>query len=211
MSILKNYKYDKPGAWLILSLLLLASVTLIHCNHSRLDFLSDADDSTLYLGLMLAWWLSDPCNTIHSPDENWARPTQSNSGSSMIHGRIETAAGQPVVNALVVAERTDAIGEFFVSSHSSINRNGSFIIAGVFPGNYRLSVEPVSGYQAPASQNYTEFAGRIDQHMDCFLNPEDFSPGWFRQPESTITSIDANASSIPVGSTDVDLGVLYID
>ncbi len=149
-----------------LFLLLLISVSL--CTSCKPS--SDEDTRLLLLALLVVAYNMNPCNFAGTPTEASAGTTSTNNTVGSVKGKVQLTTGVPVVNALVIADTGTTSDANFWSSHTSINRDGSFLISGIPPtGTVRLAVEPLS----------STFYGRIDTHIDCFLSPLSFTSGWY--------------------------------
>ncbi len=168
-------------------------------------------EMTLLVVLGLAYF-GNPCNFAASPISSSAVSSSALPANyASVKGRLLTTTGQPVVNALVVLdEATSVSDQYYYSSHSAVNRDGSFVIAGFpfgagFPvasPQFRLSVEPI----------HTSMYQRIDTHIDCFMSPANFTAGWYKGAGNSIISTVGSATAITGFSTNEvrDLGTIYV-
>lgn len=190
-----------------LAILLSAALLLQSCQFLGEDEkLKEQNDTTLLLVLLGVAYFSNPCNFAGVPSLTSAQPSGSMAAAGSIRGRIVTSAGSPAVGALVIATGDGPIGatEMF-SSHSSINRDGTFYIAGIDPlvsASVKLAVEPI----------YSDYYNRIDTHLDCFATPRSFTAGWARNSGQTLTGSYASGSSFTITAGAVtDAGTIIIN
>lgn len=154
------------------------------------------------LALAIILYNANPCNFAGTPSETSAGPRTTNAGVGSVKGRVITTTGAPVVNALVIADGGTQVDANSWSSHTSIARDGSFLIAGIptGAGALKLGVEPVQ----------STFYGRIDTHIDCFMSPLTFTSGWYQTGGGT-TSSYAGASTFTVSGAGVtNLGTITV-
>jgi len=176
----------------------------ISCSASILPPHKKGPSDTEWILIILALTpRSGPCSAVASPDLASAQPVGLMVGAGNITGRLVTASGQNAVSQLVIAEDTANPGVNFWSSHTSVNRNGTFEIAGIPSGTtVRLSFEPI------ASMYYY----RIDSQIDCFMTPASFSPGWASTNGSSITpGKTSGATYLITSGTTIDVGTISLD
>ncbi len=175
---------------------------LASCSNVRFWEKPPEDDTvTLLLLLGAAAYLSNPCNFTASPLSASVVPSGANAGQGNIRGRLLTRAGQPAVSALVIAEDNANVGTIFWSSHTSLNRDGSFQISSI-PNAVvvKLSFEPIS----------STFDNRIDRHIDCFKTPATFQAGWANSSGTLSTSRASGQNYSIVGGSTIDAGTIYL-
>ncbi len=189
-----------PGLIACASLLLFA----LACDSAVLNLDGKNDDRERQLRLLGLFFIAvNPCTTAVSPGTGSAGfSAGSVAGFGSVSGRLLTATGAPVVSALVTVDDGDATNSIFYSSHTSINRDGSFTVAGIPAGSgYRVSVEPVNPL----------YANRITTHIDCFETPASFTEGFYSGADSVITTTSGSAAGFSLSSTESrDLGTFRI-
>lgn len=165
--------------------------------------LDEQNRNTLLLVLLVAAYYSNPCNFAGVPTLASAQASggMNNAGGS-IRGRIMTSASTGAVGALVIAEDNAGVGTNFYSTHSSIDRDGTFFIAGIPASTVKLAVEPI----------HSDYYNRIDTHVDCFLSPRSFTAGWSRGNGATTTTTRASGSNFVITNGAVtDAGTIVIN
>lgn len=165
----------------------------------------DDNNDLLLLSLLLvgtAAVLSNSCNSVASPNADSARAPNAMNNRATITGKILTAAGAPVVSAVVIARQSTTI---YASTYSSVNRDGSFILAGLPAGgaNYKIAIESIQ----------SDFAGRVDSHIDCFQTPASFTDGWYTGDGGTLNTSESAGSTVAVSSenTTVNVGTILLN
>lgn len=169
---------------------------------------SDDNEQETLLGLLLLVYLSDPCNQISSPLLTSAQATNTSALGSgegnmgVVRGRVTTSSGSSVVAANIAAEPVGSPGTSLVSTYSSVNRDGTFLLSGIPAGtNYRIAVEPID----------PEFDQRIDTHIDCFQSPKSFTSVWIPASGSEGTSFSTGARSFNVSAGEtLDTGTISL-
>lgn len=186
-----------------LAILLSAALLLQSCQFLGEDEkLKEQNDTTLLLVLLGVAYFSNPCNFAGVPSLTSAQPSGSMAAAGSIRGRIVTSAGSPVVGALVIAEDNAGVNTTFFSTHSSINRDGTFYLSGIPAATVKLAVEPI----------YSDYYNRIDTHLDCFMTPRSFTAGWARASGQTITTTRASGSNFAITNGAVtDAGTIIIN
>ncbi len=166
---------------------------------------SDDNDDLLLIGLLFVGVVSvlnNACNSVASPVADSARAPNAMNNRATIQGRILTAAGAPVVSAVVIARQSSTV---FASTYSSVNRDGSFILAGVPAGgaDYKIAIESID----------SDFAGRVDTHIDCFQTPASFTDGWYTGSGGALSTSESSGSTVTVSSenTTVDVGTILLN
>ncbi|MBL8019856.1 MAG: hypothetical protein JNM27_09340 [Leptospirales bacterium] len=159
------------------------------------DKTSSFSNEELFVILLLLSQRQDACSGVGVPVLASAQGTGSMGGAAgSISGRLLTASGAPVVSALVIAEDSGSTGITFFSSHTSIARDGSFLISGIPGGStVKLSFEPID----------SGFKNRIDKHIDCFMTPSTFTVGWAPNTGSSLVSTKGSGRTytITTGAT----------
>ncbi len=170
----------------------------------------DEQEDTTLLRLVLLYLLLQPkkssgdgCSGVASPTLASALPASTiGTGFANIKGKLVTASGAAAVAAVIMLDDNSTSNAVHYSTHSSINRDGTFAIGGVQTGTtYRLAIE---------SLNTTDFSGRIATHIDCYLTPSSFSAGWYNGSGDTI-STTAPAPAINLTNSETrDLGTIKL-
>ncbi|MCE9600360.1 MAG: hypothetical protein K8S54_20550 [Spirochaetia bacterium] len=186
---------------MILLLALGINCTVLGLEPQKQSGLSNQD---LFLLLLLLSQRQDACAGVSSPILSSAQGTGSMGGAAgSITGRLLTASGASAVSALVIAEDSATTGLTFFSSHTSIGRNGTFLISGIPGGStVKLSFEPID----------TGFKNRIDRHIDCFMTPASFTSGWAPNTGSSLVSTKGTGRTytITTGGT-FDAGNIFLN
>jgi len=160
----------------------------------------------------------DPCYNLSRPLLSSAQPTITTLANvANLTGKIVDDSGNPVVGSLVQLNDPDPASylvgtppndidtfpTYFFSTHSSIDGDGTFFLAGVpttSVTNYRLSLEPLS----------SDFDYGIDFHLDCFKSSQDFMEGWYDGVDS-ITNSEPTVGNVDISSGGtIDLGVITL-
>ena len=169
------------------------------------DKLDEQNRNTLILILLAAAYYSNPCNTTGIPSLASAQAAGGMNGAGgSLRGKILTASSTGAVSALVIAESNAGVGTTFFSTHSSIDRDGTFFIAGI-PASaspVKIAVEPI----------YSDYYNRIDTHIDCFISPRSFTSGWSRGNGATTTTTRASGSNFTITNGAVtDAGTIVVN
>lgn len=167
--------------------------------------LDEQNRNTLILILLAAAYYSNPCNTTGIPSLASAQAAGAMNGAGgSIRGKILTASSTGAVSALVIAESNAGVGTTFFSTHSSIDRDGTFFISGI-PSSVsplKVAVEPI----------YSDYYNRIDTHIDCFISPRSFTSGWSRGNGATTTTTRASGSNFTITNGAVtDAGTIIVN
>jgi len=147
---------------------------------------------------------SNKCYSTSSPlPESAAHTSPSLPSSASVKGKALTRRGAPVVSALVIVDDAVKGDNVYYSSHTSINRDGSFQISGIPTGpNYTLSIEPLN----------IMYNNHIDNHIDCFQSPISFTEGYYTGSGNQITTVDSSAESFALNNQNevLDLGTFKL-
>jgi hypothetical protein len=122
-----------------------------------------------------------------------------------VKGRLVKADGSPVLGAVVMVDNYSGQNDnIFYGSHSSINRDGSFEIAGIPSGatNYCIAVEPLALDPYGSEYAITE---------ELYYNfTRGFSSGWL-DSGNTLTAERTSALQFLLSAGDIkDLGVIVV-
>ena len=174
----------------------------VGCANLLNDDQEEEDQFNLLLLTGLVVVASNPCFSQASPTRASAMHSASSlAGRTTIYGRIATLSGAPVISALVVAQ-SSTVNHF--STHSSVERNGSFVLSGLPSGaTYKVAVESID----------SDFNGRIDTHIGCFQSPSSFVDGWYAGDGATLVSSQAAGTSVPLLTANqfVNLGTILLN
>ncbi len=157
--------------------------------------------------LLLLANMCDSCSFTASPAAGTGLATSAaamtNASLATVRGKVVTAAGDPVVGAVVMLDNGSINDEIHYGSHTSINRDGSFEISGIriSDGPFYLSLEPLD----------EEFYQRIDEHLLCFHTPASFTSGWYAGDGNTITVTRISCTTFTLTAGQVrDLGTIRL-